>query len=153
MRPRTGTSAAAALLLALVPPPAQAAAPERPAPALARTVCIRGVCFEAEVAVTAEERSRGLMHRDSLPPGRGMLFVFPAPGNHRFWMKNTLIELDIVFVGADGRVLSVAERAPPCRAEPCPLYGPEGEAAYALEIGGGLARRHGFSRGDAVEFR
>lgn len=118
-----------------------------------RAVCIRGTCFEAEVAVTAAERARGLMHRTSLAPERGMLFVFPEEGVHRFWMKNTLIELDIVFIGANGRIVSIAARARPCRKDPCDRYAPEGSAAYALEIAGGLAAKHGFAKGDTVLFR
>ena len=118
-----------------------------------RLVCIRGVCFDAEIAVTAEERARGLMYRDRLPKDRGMLFVFPEEGVHRFWMKNTRVELDIVFIGADFRVVSISRRAQPCRKEPCDLYGPAGNAAYALEIAGGLAEAYGFTAGDRVELR
>lgn len=118
-----------------------------------RPVCIRGACFDSEIAVTQDERSRGLMHRDTLPPDRGMLFVFPKEGRHRFWMKNTRIELDIIFIGADRRVVSISHRAQPCRKEPCDTYGPAGDAAYALEIAGGLAAAKGFAAGDLVEFR
>ena len=118
-----------------------------------RPVCIRGICFESEIAVTAVERSRGLMNRDALAKDRGMLFVFPEEGLHRFWMKNTRIELDIIFIGADRRVVSISHRAKPCRKEPCDLYGPAGNAAYVLEIAGGLAATYGFAAGDPVEFR
>ncbi|HWR97877.1 MAG TPA: DUF192 domain-containing protein [Candidatus Methanoperedens sp.] len=146
-----GAMAALALLLARPAPaadvPATAPLSER------RPVCIRGACFDAEIAVSAEERSRGLMFRTSLAPGNGMLFVFPREGRHGFWMKNTLIELDIVFIGADRRVVDVARRAPPCRAEPCPQYFPAAPAAYALEIAGGRAAALGVAAGDLVEFR
>lgn len=118
-----------------------------------RPVCIRGVCFESEIAVTAAERSRGLMHRATLATDRGMLFVFPEEGLHRFWMKNTLIELDIIFIAGDRRVVSISHRARPCRKEPCDLYRPAEKVAYALEIAGGLAATHGFTAGDLVEFR
>jgi len=118
-----------------------------------RLVCIRGSCFESELAVTAAERSRGLMQRDALAKDRGMLFVFPEEGRHRFWMKNTRIELDIIFIAADRRVVSISHRAQPCRQEPCDRYGPTGNAAYVLEIAGGLADVHGFAAGDLVEFR
>jgi uncharacterized membrane protein (UPF0127 family) len=118
-----------------------------------RPVCIRGTCFEAEIAVTAAERSRGLMYRDALPQDHGMLFVFPEEGLHRFWMKNTLIELDIIFIAADRRVVSISRRAQPCRKDPCDRYSPAGNAAYALEIAGGLAAAYGFAAGDLVEFR
>jgi hypothetical protein len=118
-----------------------------------RPVCIRGICFESEIAVTAAERGRGLMHRVALPKDRGMLFVFPEEGRHRFWMKNTLIELDIIFIAADRRVVSISQRAQPCRKEPCDLYGPTVNVAYALEIAGGLSATYGFAAGDLVEFR
>jgi hypothetical protein len=148
-------AAAAGALLLACPGPAGAAgdAPAAGPAADRRTVCIGGACFEAELAVTADERSRGLMFRGSLPPGEGMLFVFPREGRHGFWMKNTLIELDIVFIGADRRVVDIARRAQPCRAEPCRQYYPAAPAAYALEIAGGLAERYGFAAGDPVEFR
>jgi uncharacterized membrane protein (UPF0127 family) len=117
-----------------------------------RPVCIRGVCFDAEIAVTAEERARGLMYRTVLAKDRGMFFVFPEEGLHRFWMKNTRIELDIIFIGADLRVVSISRRAHPCRKDPCDLYSPSGNVAYALEIAGGLADTYGFAAGDRVEF-
>jgi hypothetical protein len=129
------------------------AAPAAPPPPDRRSVCIGSACFDAELAVTADERARGLMFRESLPPGTGMLFVFPREGRHGFWMKNTLIELDIVFIGADRRVSDIARRAQPCRNEPCPQYFPAAPAAYALEIAGGIADRFGFAAGDPVEFR
>lgn len=103
--------------------------------------------------MTADERSRGLMHRDALAKDRGMLFVFPDEGFHRFWMKNTRIELDIIFIGADRRVVSIARRAQPCVKDPCPTYSPEGNAAYVLEIAGGLAAAYGFAAGDPVVVR
>jgi uncharacterized membrane protein (UPF0127 family) len=117
-----------------------------------RPVCIRGACFDSEVAATEAERAQGLMFRDSLARDRGMLFVFPEPGQHRFWMKNTRIELDMVFIGADRRIVGIVRRARPCRADPCETYGPPGEAAYVLEIAGGVAEAGGFAAGDLVEF-
>jgi hypothetical protein len=163
-RPRSwvkaGSSLRAALLgAALVgiagamPDDATAAEPRAAPLADRRPVCIRGVCFDAEIAVTADERARGLMYRDALQKDRGMLFVFPEEGVHRFWMKNTRIELDILFIGADLRVVSISRRAQPCRKEPCDLYSPSGNVAYALEIAGGLADTYGFAAGDRVELR
>jgi uncharacterized membrane protein (UPF0127 family) len=148
--------AAALLGVALCAVPAVGTAAGSPAVApLAdrRPVCIRGVCFESEIAVTAAERSRGLMYREALAKDRGMLFVFPEEGLHRFWMKHTRIELDIIFIAADRRVVSISHRAQPCREEPCNLYSPLGNVAYALEIAGGLATAYGFTAGDLVEFR
>jgi len=115
-------------------------------------VCIRGGCFEAEIAVTEAERAQGLMHRDALRRDRGMLFVFPEVGQHRFWMKNTRIELDIIFIGPNRRIVGISHRVQPCRKDPCETYGPAGDVAYALEIAGGLAREMGFAAGDLVAF-
>lgn len=117
-----------------------------------RPVCIRGICFESEIAVTAAERGRGLMYREALAKDHGMLFVFPEEGLHHFWMKNTRIELDIIFIAADRRVVSISRRAQPCRNDPCTRYTPDGNAAYVLEIAGGLATSYGFAAGDLVEF-
>lgn len=152
---RRGGRALLVALLAL-PAPVRAATPA-PAPQAApppdrRNVCVRGTCFDAELAVTAEERSRGLMFRDRLAPHEAMLFVFPREDVHRFWMKNTRIELDIIFIGADRRVISIARRATPCRVEPCEQYAPAGNAAFALEVAGGLSDRLGLAAGDLVEF-
>jgi hypothetical protein len=148
---------AAALLVSglCVPADAQAGGAMQGANPLTdrRPVCIRGICFDAEIAVTAAERGRGLMHRETLEKDRGMLFVFPEEGRHRFWMKNTRIELDIIFIGADLKVVSISKRAQPCREDPCVRYSPAGNAAYALEVAGGLADLYGFAAGDLVEFR
>ena len=121
-------------------------------PSATRPVCIRGICFAAETAVTEAERSRGLMYRDALAEDRAMLFVFPEEGRHGFWMKDTRIELDIIFIGADRRVVSIARRAQPCRQYPCAHYEPSAPAVYVLEIAGGLSERHRFTAGDIVEF-
>lgn len=152
-----GSRGPAALLVAVlcaVHPAAAAAGatPVDPSPAR-RPVCIRNICFAAEIAVTAAERSRGLMHRESLAKDHGMLFVFPEEARHRFWMKNTKVALDIIFIGAERRVVGIARRAQPCREEPCRTYGPEANAAYVLEIAGGLSDAYGFATGDLVQFR
>jgi uncharacterized membrane protein (UPF0127 family) len=146
--------AVAALLLAPVRH-ARAAGPEKlpTPPPPTRPVCIRGTCFDAEVALTDEERARGLMYRESLPKDRGMLFVFPREAFYRFWMKNTKIELDIIFIGADKRIVSISKRAKPCTKDPCERYAPDGNALYVLEINGGLADASKFAAGDPVDFR
>ena len=146
-------AAAACTLLFALPGAAAGAGAARAAPiAEHRPVCIRGACFEAEIAATEAERAQGLMYRDTLPPDRGMLFVFPDEGRHQFWMKNTRIALDMIFIGADRRVVGITHRAQPCRREPCETYGPPGDSAYVLEIGGGLAESKGIAAGDLVTF-
>jgi uncharacterized membrane protein (UPF0127 family) len=111
-----------------------------------------GAVYSLEVVRTPEEQAQGLMFRESLPPRHGMFFPFPGPGVHSFWMKNTMIPLDIVWLDRDGRVLFVSANTPPCRADPCPSYGPDAPAAYVLEIAGGLAAKEGVRVGAVLHF-
>jgi len=116
----------------------------------------------AEVADTPAARERGLMFRRELEPTTGMLFVFEQPGRYPFWMQNCLIPLDILWLDADGRILSIAEVAqpcalpscrPPCGSNQCPTYGHDGEAKYAVEVMAGFARTHLLKIGDRVVLR
>lgn len=100
--------------------------------------------FEVEIADDFEERARGLMFRRSLAPDAGMLFVYDAPSRVSFWMKNTLIPLDMIFAGPDGVVRRVHANAVPGSLES--IDGGEGIKAV-LEIGGGLARALGIGPG------
>ncbi|WP_036797559.1 DUF192 domain-containing protein [Leisingera caerulea] len=100
--------------------------------------------FEVEIADSEAERAQGLMFREELPRGAGMLFVYDQPQPAAFWMKNTLIPLDIIFLDELGRVTSVHENAVPGDLTPIP----GGNRVFAvLEINGGLARRYGISAG------
>ncbi|MDQ2766457.1 MAG: DUF192 domain-containing protein, partial [Gemmatimonadota bacterium] len=67
-----------------------------------------------ELAADDDTREKGLMFRDRLPDGTGMLFVFPQPGDFPFWMKNTLIPLDMIWIDADHRIVHIAHDVPPC---------------------------------------
>ncbi len=115
------------------------------------TVQIRGnwgqVTFSVEIADEPEERARGLMFRKTLPRGAGMLFVYERPQSVRFWMKNTLIPLDMLFVDRTGRVSRIHQMA-----RPGDLTGIDGgEGVFAvLEINGGLARRYGITEGSEM---
>ncbi len=100
--------------------------------------------FTVELAVTPEERSRGLMHRPSLAGGAGMLFVFESPRNVVFWMANTLIPLDILFISPDGVVRHIHQDAKPL--DRTPISGGD-DVRYALEINGGLSDRIGIAVG------
>jgi len=100
--------------------------------------------FAVEIADDDAERAQGLMFRKSLPAGAGMLFVYDRPQPVAFWMKNTLIPLDMVFIGADGRVNGVHASAIPGDLTPVP--GPP-DTLMVLEIRGGLARRLGLAEG------
>ncbi|MBN2250622.1 MAG: DUF192 domain-containing protein [Candidatus Altiarchaeota archaeon] len=115
-------------------------------------ICLKDRCFDAEVVKTPAERSRGLMYRESLDPGKGMLFVFEQEGIHPFWMKNTLIPLDIIWISEDKKVVYVGRNAQPCQTDPCPNIVPEAEALYVLEVNAGTADEIGLETGDTVYF-
>jgi hypothetical protein len=100
--------------------------------------------FAVEVADDAAERSRGLMFRDRLPRSAGMLFLYETPQRASFWMKNTLIPLDMIFMDATGTVTRVHARAVP--QDTTPIDGGAGVAAV-LEINGGLAAALGITAG------
>lgn len=100
--------------------------------------------FSVELADTPAARATGLMHRESLPASAGMLFVYESPGRAMFWMKNTLIPLDMLFADATGRVTHVHSRAVPH--DETPIDGGTGVFAV-LEINGGLAERMGIMPG------
>jgi len=103
--------------------------------------------FTVELAVTKAEQERGLMFRKSLAPDRGMLFPYNPPQRAAFWMKNTLIPLDIIYIAPDGRVLSIARNAVPHDETPIPSGG---VIRGVLEIPGGRAAQLGILPGDRV---
>jgi uncharacterized membrane protein (UPF0127 family) len=109
-----------------------------------------GVQVRAEVVDTPETIERGLMFRESLGPNEGMLFVFEKTGFYPFWMKNTLIPLDIIWIDEGWRIVSVAASVPPCRADPCPTYPPAGDARYVVEVVAGFARTHRVAPGSRL---
>lgn len=118
-----------------------------------REVCFREHCYRVEVVEEESERARGLQFRDSLEREAGMLFVFPSVGVYPFWMKDTLIPLDIVWLDEEKRVVDMALSVPPCRSQPCPVYRPRGEARYVLEVNAGEMSLLKIQPGDSLEFR
>jgi hypothetical protein len=100
--------------------------------------------FSVEIADDPQERARGLMHRESMPAGHGMLFLWDEADQRGFWMKNTPLPLDLIFLDPQGRVLNVIAEAEPFSEEILPS---EGEALAVLEINGGLAGRYGLGPG------
>lgn len=112
-----------------------------------RVIVPGGRAFAVEVVQDPESRARGLQNRPALPPDQGMVFVFPAPGRHRFWMYQCLIPLDIIWMDATRTVVHVEENLPICEAEPCPDYGPDKNALYVLELGAGVAKGAGVRPG------
>lgn len=109
--------------------------------------------FTAEVADEPEEWRRGLMERSSLAPDAGMLFIFPNVEPRSFWMMNTLIPLDMLFIDQGRKIINIQENALPCLPpRQCPAYHSSAPARYVLEIAGGRARALGLQPGDVVHF-
>ena len=103
--------------------------------------------FEVEMALTPDQRSLGLMYRDALDPMSGMLFIYPGPQEVNMWMHSTRIPLDMLFIGSDGTIVKIKERAVPYSNEVIN----SGEPVVAvLELNGGTASRHGIQPGDRV---
>ena len=107
---------------------------------------------QAELAVTAEQRARGLMFRDSLDSGRGMLFVFPQSDFHAFWMKNCRFPIDIIWLSQEKKIVHIERAVPPCKEDPCPSYGPMRKAKYVVEVVANFSRDEKLQLGDHVEF-
>ncbi|MDY7082476.1 MAG: DUF192 domain-containing protein [Halobacteria archaeon] len=102
-----------------------------------------------EIADTPEERSKGLMFRDSLAENHGMLFVYQNEAHRSFWMKNTYIPLDMVFVDGNGRVINV-EHAAPYNESGLKSYESDAPAQYVIEVNRGYANRTGIEKGTKV---
>jgi uncharacterized membrane protein (UPF0127 family) len=111
-----------------------------------------GRVVAAEIADTEFKKRRGLMFRERLGESEGMIFLYTRDDYYGIWMKNCLIPLDIVWMEADGKVLHIREKAPPCRTGECPTYLPPRKARYILEVQGGLSRREGLRPGARLEF-
>jgi uncharacterized membrane protein (UPF0127 family) len=118
---------------------------------LGRAVFPDGTRVSVEIADTDPVRARGLMFRQQLGPNEGMIFVFPESGYYPFWMKNTLIPLDMLWLDDGARIVSIARSVPPCKADPCPSYSPDGDARYVIEVVSGFARQHALKVGDTVK--
>ena len=115
-------------------------------------ICFQAFCFEVEIARTAEQRRQGLMFRKSLDENKGMLFDFGKQGRHSFWMKNTLIPLDIIWFDDEHRVAFIKENAQPCVQELCQPISPSELASYVLEINAGMVDKIGLSIGATMIF-
>ncbi len=116
-------------------------------------VCIENNCFNAEVVSKPADRQRGLMFRQHLDEDSGMLFIFDESGIYSFWMKNTLIPLDMIWINEDMHIVSIKENALPCEADPCPSITPTAEALYVFEVNSGTVAKLGISQGDEVKFK
>lgn len=118
-------------------------------------ICFKKHCFEVEIAQTDRERKQGLMFRKKLAQDKGMLFIFEQEKEHSFWLKNTLIPLDIIWLDENQRVVFIEKNALPCPAqeEKCQSIKPNKKAKYVLEINAGLAEKINLQTGDKLSFR
>ncbi len=112
-------------------------------------VCFPEACVNVELADSSEKRSMGLMFRENLGENEGMLFIFENEGTHSFWMKNTLIPLDIIWVNGNMEIVHI-EYAVPCITQSCPSYRPAKSAKYVVEVNAGFTNEKGIEIGDIV---
>ncbi len=115
-------------------------------------VCFAGRCVNVELADDPEKLEHGLRERTSLASGHGMLFIFPQTEPRFFWMKDTWISLDIIWLDENKKIVHVEDNVPPCVSESCPVFGPAAPVRYVLEINAGAAAGLGIKPGDQAEF-
>ncbi len=110
----------------------------------------RRALVKVEVVNTPSTREFGLMYRKHLDEDAGMIFIFPAPDHLSFWMKNTVIPLDMIFADARGKIVGIVENAVPFSEQPLSV---DSVSLYVLEVNGGFSRRHHIRHGDQMKFR
>ncbi len=118
------------------------------APVTITTQAGKRIVVHAELAVTPLERARGLMFRKALPPDGGMLFLMGRDADHTFWMKNTLIPLDMIFIDSTGVIAGIVHEAAPRTLDSRHVGKP---SRYVLEVRGGYCKAHGIRPGDVVD--
>jgi uncharacterized membrane protein (UPF0127 family) len=129
-----------------------------PHPATTTTASAQRIILPDNYAVSVEvasddaTREQGLMFRDHLADDRGMIFLFPQAGEYPFWMKNTLIPLDMIWMDAQHRIVHVARNVQPCKADPCASYPPNAQAVSVLELAAGVATKHHLADGNVLRF-
>ena len=135
-----------------MPPATNTEPPPKPAVTGPRVILPDGFVVKIEIADDDEQRAQGLMYRDHLAPDAGMLFFFAREDEYPFWMKNTRIPLDIIWIDSSRHIAHVKHEVPPCRIPDCPSYPPNAKAQYVLELAGGEAAKHGLKAGDLLRY-
>jgi uncharacterized membrane protein (UPF0127 family) len=110
-----------------------------------------GQIINIEIADTDEKRATGLMFRKDLPYSSGMLFIFDTEDFHSFWMKNTLIPLDILWLDKDFRIRYYYQNVQPCKSDPCASYSPLIKAVYVLEVNAGFIKKENLKLDDKLK--
>ncbi|MFC1700686.1 DUF192 domain-containing protein [Patescibacteria group bacterium] len=113
-------------------------------------VCFSKKCIQVEIADTHEKRQRGLMFRNELAEDKGMLFIFETTKVYSFWMKNTYIPLDIIWIDENLQIVHI-ENATPCLTENCISYSPNAPAKYVVEANSGFSEKNNIRAGDTVK--
>ena len=113
-------------------------------------VIINNYTINVELALTNEERQKGLMGREILNDNDGMLFIFENEEIHEFWMKNMIISLDIIWINSDGEIVHIEKQVPPCE-ENCVIYSPLLPAKYVLELSSGSVERLSIESGTEIQ--
>jgi len=112
-----------------------------------------GTKIKMEVAETPQARQMGLMFREKLSHGTGMLFIFPSEAPHRFWMKNCKFPIDIIWMNHKKQIVYIEQSVPPCKNDPCPDYGPKDQLAlYVIETSAGTIKKEKLRIGMTVGF-
>jgi len=113
-----------------------------------------GTVIQAEIADTPQKRATGLMYRDHLKKDHGMLFIFSEPQAWTFWMKNTKIPLDLIWMDGKKRVIYIERNVPICTRtdDSCPQYRPNDDAVFVLEIAGGTVDGYKIEKGSKLQF-
>lgn len=114
---------------------------------------INNAVFEVDLAVTPEERKTGLQNRKHLAENQGMLFIYPEPRIISFWMKETLIPLDMLFFDSHGQLLEAFDKVPPCTTSSCKTYTNGKPSQFVLEIPAGIRKKLSIAVGDRFETR
>ncbi|MDZ7803528.1 DUF192 domain-containing protein [Thiohalophilus sp.] len=114
---------------------------------------LAGEHFQVELAISNEEKRRGLMHRDRLAAGSGMLFIYATPQPTRFWNKNVRFPIDILYFDEHRAFLRADTHVPPCPALPCPVYQSGQPVKYVLELPAGSRQRLDLQAGQRFLFR
>ncbi len=114
------------------------------------TVLIGGEQFRVELAISDSERRQGLMDREQLPPGTGMLFIYERPQPVRFWNKDVRFPIDILYFDENSTLLRTDTHVPPCPHGDCPLYRTEEPVKYVLELPAGTTDRLGLHPGEQL---
>ncbi|MCK5004435.1 MAG: DUF192 domain-containing protein [Candidatus Aminicenantes bacterium] len=108
--------------------------------------------FVVEIAETNREKALGLMYRKEIPDNFGMLFIYSNEDFRGMWMKNTLVNLDLIFLNSQKEIVEIIHNVPPCVKDPCKSYISEKKAKYVLELKGNRSKKLNLNEGDRIFF-